>query len=482
MVRFRKAFRELSEDIREGTVSAEGMPERVAEDIGRREAQAERLIGWAQLSAVVFFSMLYAIAPRAEGATGFNFVPFALAGYFVFTVLRLWLSYRFMLPAWFLFLSIVVDVALLMALIFSFHIQYMQHPSFYLKAPTILYVFLFVSLRALRFDPRFVLTAGSVAAIGWVCLVAYAVFTDMGEMKITRNYVEYLTSNAILIGAEMDKIIAILGVTGILGVALLRARGLLFSAVRGSAAARDLSRYFAPEVARSITDADRELMIGEGVLREAAVLVVDIRTFTPTSARLQPNAVMRVLARYQAVVVPAIEAHGGRVDKFLGDGVLATFGAVEPSKTHAAGALAAAIAVLAAVDAEAGAFAAEGWPGPFRIGCAVTAGSVTVGIVGVHDRREHTVIGDPVNLAAKLETANKTEGTRGLTTTAVLDLARAQGFSDAAFGTVGGEVRKGRQVPGVTDPLDLVVIAPEAMAPVASDPAAPEPVRSRLST
>ena len=307
MVSFRKAFRDLGEDIREGTVSAEGMPERVAADIERREAQAERLIGWAQLTAVVFFAVLYAIAPRAEGATGFNFVPVALAAYFVFTVLRLWLSYRFVLPAWFLFLSIFVDVALLMALIFSFHIQYMQHPSFYLKAPTILYVFLFVSLRALRFDPRFVLTAGSVAALGWVCLVGYAIVADMGEMKITRNYVEYLTSNAILIGAEMDKIIAILGVTGILGVALLRARGLLFSAVRGSAAARDLRRYFAPEVARSITDGERELAIGEGILRDAAVLVVDIRSFTPTSAQLQPNAVMRILARYQAAVVPAIE-------------------------------------------------------------------------------------------------------------------------------------------------------------------------------
>ena len=109
-----------------------------------------------------------------------------------------------------------------------------------------------------------------------------------------------------------------------------------------------------------------------------------------------------------------------------------------------------------------------------------------VGIVGVDDRREHTVIGDPVNLCAKLESANKIEGTRGLTTKAVLDLARAQGFSDAAFGAVGGDGRKARQVPGVADPQDLVVIAPETMTaavtPAVSDPAAPQPLPSRLST
>jgi len=446
--------RELRRDLRAGWRVDTSMPQRVLDDIHHQESQAERLIGWAQLGAVIFFSVLYALAPRAEGASGFNFVPYALGAYFAFTVLRIWLSYRFTLPGWFLFLSIVVDMALLFAIIFSFHIQYNQHPTFYLKAPTLLYIFILIALRALRFDPRFVLAAGVVAALGWLGLVAYAILSDMGKMKITRNYVEYLTSDSILIGAELDKMIAIIGVAIILAIVLLRARALLFSAVRSQTAANDLKRYFAPEIARSITDAEREIAVGEGTEREAAILVVDVRAFTANAARLDPNTVMRVLAHYQSLVVPAIQKNGGRVDKFLGDGVLATFGALQPSESYAADALRAATDVLTALDGAADGFAEFGWPGAFRVGCAVTCGTVRIGVVGVADRREYTVIGDPVNLAVKIEDANKTERTRALTTPDCLDLAKTQGFTEQ----MSLETRIGCRVSGVLQPIDLAVL------------------------
>lgn len=447
-------LKDLGQDIMDGVQPAASVPTRVFNDIRRRETSAERLIGWVQLSALIFFSLLYAIAPRALGSSGFNFVPFALASYFVFTVARIWASYRFILPGWFLLLSIVIDVSLLFAIIFSFHIQYDQHPTFYLKAPTLLYIFLLISLRALRFDPRFVLATGAAAAAGWLTLVAYAILSDMGGMKVTRNYVEYLTSDAILIGAELDKMIAIVGVSIVLAIVLLRARALLFSAVRDHTAAEDLKRFFAPEVARSITDAENELLVGEGVEREAAVLLIDIRSFTTNAAKLPPNTVMRLLSAYQAWIVPLVQKHGGRVDKFMGDGVLATFGAVEPSQTYAADAVRAARDILSSIDECAQEFARNNWPGTLQIGCAATCGTVTVGVVGVADRREHTVIGDPVNLAVKLEDANKTELTRGLTTTSCLDLAVKQGFGkDYEF-----EVRPDRVIPGIDHKLEIAVL------------------------
>lgn len=448
-------IKELRQDIMDGVRPANAMPLRVFDDIRRREALAERLIGWTQLTAVVFFAALYALAPRALGASGFNFVPFALAGYLVFTLIRLWASYRFVLPGWFLFLSIVIDVALLFAIIFSFHIQYDQHPTFYLKAPTLLYIFILIALRALRFDPRFVLATGAVAALGWLSMLSYAILSDMGGMKVTRNYVDYLTSDAILIGAELDKMIAIIGVSIILAIVLLRARALLFSAVRDHTAAQDLKRFFAPEVARSITDADKELSVGQGIERDAAVMVVDIRSFTVNTEKLTPNATMRLLARYQAAIVPAIQKHGGRVDKFMGDGVLATFGAVEPSETYAADALRAVPDVLAVIDDCRDGFCEDGWPGTLRIGCAVTCGTVTVGVVGVADRLEYTVIGDPVNLAVKLENLNKPEATRALSTGGCLQLAKQQGYNDGNAITI----RARHPVVGVDQAVDLAIIA-----------------------
>ncbi|WP_417769821.1 adenylate/guanylate cyclase domain-containing protein [Stappia sp.] len=433
---------------------AAGVPLRVRAEISARETQAERLIGWVQLAMVLFFAMLYSLAPRAEGADGFNFVPLALAAYFVFTVLRVALSYRFELPVWYLVVSIVVDVTLLCGLIFSFHIQYAQPATFYLKAPTLMYLFLFIALRALRFDPRFVLITGLVGALGWIALVAYAVTRDMGEMYITRNYVEYLTSNAILIGAELDKIIVIVGVTLCLSAALYRGRRMLLDSVRDHAAAEDLRRFFAPEVAHSITDADETLVAGGGSLREAAVMMVDIRGFTRIAATLPPATVMAVLARYQEAVLGVIGCHGGQVDKFLGDGVLATFGAVSPSGTAAADALRAG-RELPRIFADLGPeLAVLGWPEDLRAGAAVSFGPVTAGVVGAAGRLEFTVIGDAVNRAAKLEDANKVQGSTVLTDAATLEAASRQGF-DAAV----AERRPGQAVVGLAAPVDLVVIA-----------------------
>jgi len=431
------------------------LPSRVGREIRSRETSSEILIGWAQLAIVVFFAVLYFAAPRAQGSQGFNFVPYALAAYFLFTLVRLVVSYRTNLPGWYLVLSIITDVALLFGIIFSFHIQYGQHPTFYLKAPTVMYIFLFITLRALRFDPRYVLLSGAIAVIGWAGLVGYAVISDPTHVYVTRNYVEYLTMNSILIGAELDKIMIILAVTIILSLAIVRGRLLLVAAVREHAAVEELSRFFAPEVARTIADADEDLQAGDGQVRQIAVLVVDVRDFTATSSRLAPGAVMAMLKRYQTCVVPIIQHHGGRVDKFLGDGILATFGAVKSSQTYAADAIRAANEIIATLKENQSDFTAEGWLGEFRVGCAVTCGQVTVGLVGAEDRLEFTVIGDPVNLATKLENHNKVLNSRALTVQSCLDVAEQQGY------TISTPVRThaGQTVLGIEDPKDVAVLS-----------------------
>jgi len=427
---------------------------RVLAEINRREDAAERLIGWVQLALVLFFAALYSIAPRAEGGMGENFVPLTLAAYFLFTLFRLALSYRVTLPAWFLILSIVVDVALLCGLIFSFHIQYAQPAAFYLKAPTMIYFFIFISLRALRFDPRFVLIAGVISAIGWICMVAYALMTDMGEMRITRNYVEYLTSNTILIGAEIDKSLTLISVTLILSFALFRARAVLFDAITSHAAAADLSQFFAPEVASRITGSDTLPSATVSETRDAAILFVDVRSFTTSAEQIPAEAVMRVLTHYQQVAISQIQAHNGRIDKFMGDGILATFGAVEPNTTYAADALAAAIGVVNAMDAVQAEFTALGWPGEFRTGAGVASGPVTVGVVGAEGRLEFTVIGNPVNLASKLENANKAQNTKALTEAATFQTALQQGYAGVVV-----EDRSQVMISGTGHPVDLVVLA-----------------------
>ncbi|MFQ5467720.1 MAG: adenylate/guanylate cyclase domain-containing protein, partial [Kiloniellaceae bacterium] len=276
------------------------MPERVRQSIQQQGDATERLIGWVQLAVVATFATLYAISPKTFPADqAFQPVPWVIGAYSLFTLLRLGLAYRISLPGWFLLVSIVIDMGLLFGLIWSFHIQYMQPPSFYLKAPTLLYVFIFIALRALRYEARFVLAAGVVAAIGWGVLVAYVIFSDSSDNMITRDYITYMTSNAVLLGAEFDKIVSILVVSIILGVALIRGRVLLVRAVAEGVAAQELARFFAPEIARRIRGADVQIAAGSGETRDAAIVNFDMRGFTRTAETLPPDRAMGLLGEYQ---------------------------------------------------------------------------------------------------------------------------------------------------------------------------------------
>jgi len=258
----------------------------------------------------------------------------------------------------------------------------------------------------------------------------------------------------LLVHAEADKIIAILLTTAVLAVAIARARHLLIRAVSEGAAARDLSRFFDPGVAARIRTAVMSIKAGEGELRDATILSVDLRGFTRLSTELAPADVMKLLQDYQGRICPLIVGNGGSIDKFLGDGILASFGAVDASSTSAADALRTADAIVEAADRWNVERAAAG-RGPLSIGLAVGAGRVVFGAVGDGERLEFTVIGDAVNFTSKLEKHNKDELTRALTDAPTYALALRQGYISQRS----REQRAARHVAGVAEPVDIVVLA-----------------------
>lgn len=431
------------------------LPPRVADAIREHQLKSEILIAWGQLLVGATWASLYALAPKTSAATAMiEPVPIALASYLVFSILRLALAYRGFAATWFLALSVLVDMAILMGLIWSFHIQYEQPASFYLKAPTLLYVFIFIALRALRFSAGFVILAGAAAACGWLLMLYYAMSTSQApNMGVTRDYVAYMTSNLILIGAEFDKVIAILLSTAILAIALWRARRLLVGSVVESQAHSDLERFFAPEIAHQIVHAEQRIEAGQGEVRRAAILVCDIRGFTPMAMGMDPDYLMKLLADYQTRMVRVIQDHGGSIDKFMGDGIMATFGAALPTETYAADAL----RCIEDLGQAAWVWHDERQSTgemPLDIGFAVSAGPLVFGAVGDGERLEFTVIGEPVNLAAKLEKANKAEAVSALTTAATLEMAQAQGYEPPPS----LEHRAQRPIEGTGAPMDLVVL------------------------
>ncbi|MBN9535796.1 MAG: adenylate/guanylate cyclase domain-containing protein [Alphaproteobacteria bacterium] len=432
------------------------LPERVQAAIRRQQEQSEILIGWVQLAIVALVATAYESTAMPTGVVqeDYSFELDVLATYGLFCLLRLGLAYARLLRPWMLYLSVVADIALLMGLIYSFHYKYAQPAVFYLKVPTLLYVFLFIALRALRFEARFVLFTGFVAILGWIGLILYALGGRGGPPNPTHDFVEYMNSNALLLYAEIDKMVAILLTTVVLALAIARARRLLVRAVSEGVAARDLSRFFDPGVAARIRGAAMSIKAGEGELRDAAILTVDLRGFTQLSTELSPAAVMALLQEYQGRICPLIASHGGSIDKFLGDGILASFGAVMASPTAAADALRAADAVIDTATQWSRERAAAGKPS-VEIGLAVASGRVVFGAVGDGERLEFTVIGDAVNFAAKLEKHNKQEGTRAVTDVTTYRLAEGQGYVPSGP----REQRPGRPVGGVAEAVDLVILA-----------------------
>lgn len=383
------------------------LPTRVAKRIEAQEGASEVLASWIQLAVVVGFGAVYIISPKTFSAdAAFRPVPWVLAAYLSFTLLRLALAHRNRLSESLRYASIVVDMALLVALIWSFHLQYRQPPSFYLKSPTLLYAFIFIALRTLNFDVRKVVTAGLLAALGWVLLVGYVITIDPVDTMITRDYVQYMTSNSVLIGAEVDKVIAILVVTGILGLAISRNRRLLTFAVTESNTSQELARFVPAEVAALIKTADDGVRVGSAELIEATVLFLDIEGFTALSERMAPERLVLTLNQFYAAVAEPLARYDGVINQFQGDAILATFNAPRPNPDHAANAVRAAVDIQAMLGSRT---FENGIALRARIG--INTGTMIHGMMGTPDRLGYTIIGDEVNVAARLEALNKLYGT-----------------------------------------------------------------------
>lgn len=429
------------------------LPQHVKDAIKQQQITSEKLISWMQLFVIIIFGILYYISPKAFPATvKFTPVPWALAGYLAFSLIRLILAYRNYLPVWFLMLSAIVDILLLMTLIWSFHLQYLQPASFYLKVPTLIYIFIFISLRALRFEAKYVITAGIAAAIGWFSLLIYAIKTTPSG-TITRNYIMYMTSNHILIGAEFDKIITILMVTTILALAVARGRRLLIRSISETIATEELSKFFVPELAANIIQVGQEIKPGYGEQRDVAILHCDIRGFTEIAKHTSPTSLMQLLTEYQSRVVKKIRECNGSIDKFLGDGILASFNAIKSDVNYVADALRAAHETVKdnlAWNIERKAAGLN----PIRIGVTVSIGQAILGIVGDKSRFEYTVIGNPVNEAAKLDKHCKIENCQALTTEEAFKKALEQGYQPSSH----VEKLPKRHIEGMRDLIDLVVL------------------------
>ena len=161
------------------------------------------------------------------------------------------------------------------------------------------------------------------------------------------------------------------------------------------------------EFTRGIAEGPRPASIGEE--KNLAILFADVRGFTALSERMSPYDVIYFLNRYFHLTSKVIESYGGYVDNYMGDGLMALFGH-DDAPDAAFRAVSAALTMLEEVEKRSRHFE-ELYGVSVRIGVGIHQGNVVVGMIGAGERQRMTVIGDAVNFASRIESANKKYGT-----------------------------------------------------------------------
>ncbi len=191
---------------------------------------------------------------------------------------------------------------------------------------------------------------------------------------------------------------------------VLNAYQVVFEQAEQRALRRMLSRYLSPAVAAAVAREPDRIDLG-GELREMTVLFSDIRGFTTLAERTPPRELVALLNEYLTRMVDVLFVHGGTLDKYMGDAIMAFWNAPQPQPDHPVRACQTALAMVAALDRLRTEWAARGVP-QLDIGIGINTGPMVFGNMGSVLRTDFTVIGDSVNLASRLEGLNKEYGTR----------------------------------------------------------------------
>ncbi len=227
---------------------------------------------------------------------------------------------------------------------------------------------------------------------------AISTFSGIVVFSASASFVAYTP-------VQIAFVCAMIGSAGLLGAWI---SGIVRRAVYSEAQKTILARFLPRDLVQS-DPGDALRLIAQPKIADVTVLVSDIRGFTSLAERMSPAETLELLNIVQGAFAEAVRDHGGTVDKFLGDGMLAVFGAPEPLGDHANCAVRAVRAMLGRLNEINSARAASGLA-PLGVGIGLQSGTVVSGCLGSGARLEFTVLGDTVNTASRLQAMTKETG------------------------------------------------------------------------
>ena len=295
-------------------------------------------------------------------------------------------------PSWLPTVFVVIDAMLVLALFHAHVFSAIERFDHGLTAPTLAIGFLLLAQVSLRLRPRLVLVFSGIVVVGWLFVLAAAVVLSVRMGAATSHDWNMLGDEAALATA--------FGFAAFVSYLLTRDHNAQVQAAVETERRRGrLARFFSPAI---VAELQRTTEPPTLTLRDAAIMFVDLRGFTRLSEVVRPEGLTKLLSEYRTIVSDHIFAHGGSVDKFIGDGVMAVFGFPRSAPDDRDRAIACVVETAQALTAWRAERLRSGQPAPW-FGIGLHAGEVFGGVLsgGCHD--EFTVFGDAVNVAERLE-------------------------------------------------------------------------------
>jgi len=315
-----------------------------------------------------------------------------IGGYGIATVVALVLALRRSGPAWSTIAFVIIDALLIVALFHEHLFAPGQAFDHSLTAPSLAVGFLLLTHAALRLRPGLVVLFSAVVLTGWLSLLAITL--------ALHSYLHPRADSEWSALAAEGALAAAFAFAGLVCYLLIKEHDAVLAEAVGSERRRQsLARFFSPAVVAELQSNDTGLALAR---RRAVVMFVDLRSFTQLSETSEPEAIAELLSEYRQLVTDSVFKHGGTVDKFIGDGVMAVFGHPKTGPDDSQRAMKCSLELSTLLDRWSRERVKRG-KNAIGAGIGLHVGSVIGGVLESGRHAEFTVFGDAVNVAERLE-------------------------------------------------------------------------------
>lgn len=335
-----------------------------------------------------------------------------------------------------------------------FHFQFEIHK----------YFFILLATATLAYSWRTIFAIGTWTTVLWLGAVTIAWFISRPDAELKQSLQElvapatfmadFLDPTSIMWDKHIQEAVLFLMCAFILGITVRRFNNLLVAQASAERERTNLARYFSPNVVDQLSGNDEPLK--QVRTQDVAVLFVDIVGFTEYASNRPPEQIISVLREFHGLMEAEVFRHNGTLDKFLGDGLMATFGTPMPSDRDAVNALTCARAMIEATAQWNADRVARGEP-EIRASFGLHYGPAVLGDIGGESRLEYAVIGNTVNVASRLEALSRPLACRMVASGALIDQVRCE-QPDCTKLLDGMQSLEPQTVRGVNEPVPVWAI------------------------